>query len=82
MTDDQNKELIEEFTKLFILPTAAIGVFLRQAFCVLAQQPCIDRKALLDGLRSLKPEHDEGGTFQETYDVYKGKFIKSIDELP
>ena len=82
MTDDQNKELIEEFTKLLIMPTAAIGVFLRQAFCVLVQQSGIDRKALLDGLRSLNPEHDEGSTFQETYDVYKEKFIKNIDELP
>lgn len=82
MADEQINESIKDATEALIAPSIAIGMFLRQAFCVLVQQSGIDRNALLEDLKTLTPENDEDSIFKIAYDVYKEKFITSIDELP
>ncbi len=81
MTDDEINESIKRATETFLHSSSAMATFLRDAFCLLAQQPGIDRQALLDGLRSLKPTDDEEVLFQATYKLHKAQLLEQIELL-
>ncbi len=81
MTDEEINESIKRAAETFLHSSSAMATFLRDAFCLLAQQPGIDRQALLDGLRSLKPTDDEDVLFQATYKLHKASLLEQIELL-
>ncbi len=81
MTDEEINLSIKKATETCLQSSSAMAALLRDAFCLLAQQPCIPRQALLDGLRSLNPTDDEGVLFQATYNLQKAKLLEQIGLL-
>jgi hypothetical protein len=63
--------------------SSAMFMVLRHAFSVLAQQPCIDRNLLLDGLRSLSPDKgkDKDASFRTNYEACRDKLLAQIEGL-
>jgi hypothetical protein len=81
LTDEEIKESIKRATETCIESSSAMAMLLRDAFCVLAEQPGVDRQAVLDGLRSLTPVDDESVLFQATYKFHKARLLEKIEVL-
>lgn len=81
MTDEEINESIKRATETCLQSSAAMANLFRDALCVLAKQPGIDRQELLDGLRSLKPTDDEGFLYQATYQLHRAKLLEQIELL-
>lgn len=81
MTDEEINESIKRAMETCIQSSSAMAVLLRDAFCVLAQQPGFERQAVLDGLRSLKTTDDEDVLFQATYNLHKARLLEQIELL-
>ena len=79
MTDEEIIESIKRVTETCLQSSSAMAMFLRDAFCVLAKQPGIDRQTLLDGLRSLNLTGEESVLFQATYKLHKAKLLEQIE---
>lgn len=79
MTDEEINDAVKSVTETCLKSSSAMAALLQDAFCLLAQQPCIDRQVLLDGLRSLKREDDQSVMFQATYNLHKAKLLEQIE---
>ena len=80
MTDQDLNEPFKTITETSVAASTAMSEFLSHAFCVLAQQPCIDRDKLLEGLRSLSPTRGDN-LFQNIYNIQKTKILDRLEGL-